>query len=330
MLSFSCLKYTSTSSRGESDMNKNSKIRRYCVCLVMLAVLSACAEAELASHTAKQVQPAQKASFPYKVGKPYQIAGVWYTPKEDFGYDETGIASWYGPNFHGKQTASGEIYDQNSLTAAHPTLPMPTIVRVTNLENGRSIKVRINDRGPFAQGRIIDLSMRGAELLGFKNQGTAKVRVQVLEDESRQVAGLPASGSSSAPQVGKVEQNPIQVVRLDPPVVSQPVNDGEMRIQPYPYPSQGAVQPVQEVVEVLPVQPTSIYVQAGAFTNHANATTLAQRLSHIGSVKVHPALVNGTQFYRVRLGPVQEVSEADLILAHLVDNGITSAKVVVD
>lgn len=114
----------------------------------------------------------------YKVGTPYQINGVWYYPKEDPFYDETGVASWYGSDFHGKATANGERYDMDALTAAHRTLPMPTVVRVTNLENGRSIRLRVNDRGPYARGRIIDVSRRAANLLGFQGQGTARVRVQ--------------------------------------------------------------------------------------------------------------------------------------------------------
>lgn len=128
------------------------------------------------------------ASGGYKVGKPYQIAGVWYYPSEDYGYDETGIASWYGPDFHGKFTANGEVFNQEDVTAAHRTLPMPSVVRVTNLENGRSIVVRVNDRGPFAHGRILDVSKHAAELLGLNLQGTARVRVQILADESRALA----------------------------------------------------------------------------------------------------------------------------------------------
>ena len=94
----------------------------------------------------------------YKVGQPYQIDNVWYYPREQPDYDETGIASWYGPTFYGKRTANGELYDGNQLTAAHRTLPMPVNVRVTNLDNGKSLVVRVNDRGPYARGRIIDLS----------------------------------------------------------------------------------------------------------------------------------------------------------------------------
>jgi rare lipoprotein A len=124
----------------------------------------------------------------YKIGSPYKIKGVWYYPQLDYSYDEVGIASWYGPGFHGKATANGEVYDQDDMTAAHKTLPMPSIVRVTNLDNGRSIKVRVNDRGPFVDGRIIDLSRRGAQTLGFYGAGTARVRVEIEEQESRQLA----------------------------------------------------------------------------------------------------------------------------------------------
>ena len=115
-----------------------------------------------------------------KVGKPYQINGEWYYPRMVDRYRETGVASWYGVPFHGRKTANGEIYDMHSMTAAHPTLPLPSMARVTNLENGRSITVRVNDRGPFAKKRIIDLSRRAAWELGFKDQGTAKVEVVYL------------------------------------------------------------------------------------------------------------------------------------------------------
>ncbi|MCH7551417.1 MAG: septal ring lytic transglycosylase RlpA family protein, partial [Proteobacteria bacterium] len=114
-------------------------------------VLSACAETEFLVHSAKRMSgivsgPAEPG---FKIGQPYQIQGVWYYPAENYQFDETGIASWYGVQFHGRRTANGEIYDMNSLTAAHRTLPMPSFVRVTNLENGRSLILKVNDRGPF-------------------------------------------------------------------------------------------------------------------------------------------------------------------------------------
>lgn len=124
--------------------------------------------------------PLPKGGGYYKVGKPYRIKGKLYTPRVDPGYDRTGIASWYGPGFHGKLTANGETYDQHALTAAHPTLPLPSYAHVTNLENGRTVLVRINDRGPFRHNRILDASLRVAKELGFQRQGTARVRVKYV------------------------------------------------------------------------------------------------------------------------------------------------------
>lgn len=115
-----------------------------------------------------------------KIGRRYQVAGIWYTPKHDADYEETGVASWYGDKFHAQKTANGEIYDMNALTAAHRTLPLPSLVRVTYLANGRSVVVRVNDRGPFKKGRIIDVSARVARELGFADKGTAKVHVKYL------------------------------------------------------------------------------------------------------------------------------------------------------
>jgi len=144
----------------------------------------------------------------YQVGKPYRVAGKWYTPKEDPWYSRSGTASWYGPNFHGRETANGEIFDQYGISAAHPTLPLPSYVRVTNLENSRSIVVRVNDRGPYTHGREIDLSMRSAQLLGFQHKGTARVQVQYVgraplegDDTRTLLASLEAPGGID-PSVG--------------------------------------------------------------------------------------------------------------------------------
>jgi len=112
--------------------------------------------------------------------KPYQVRGQWYVPKDDPRYDEVGIASWYGPQHQGRPTADGEIFDMRRASAAHKTLPLPCIVEVRNLENGRKIRVRVNDRGPFKKDRIIDLSQEAARELGFLDKGTAKVRVRYI------------------------------------------------------------------------------------------------------------------------------------------------------
>src|SRR5579859_7232797 len=180
-------------------------------------LLSGCGGNQRSAPDSYQVKDTAQAPATggYKVGKPYQINGVWYYPSEDFSYDETGIASWYGPDFHGKYTANGDVFDQNGVTAAHRTLPMPSIVKVTNLENGRSIEVKVNDRGPFAHGRILDLSKHAAELLGMDMQGTARVRVQIMADESRALA-LQLKGGD-APPIAAAPSVALQAETLAPP-----------------------------------------------------------------------------------------------------------------
>src|SRR5215472_13276447 len=130
----------------------------------------------------------------YKIGAPYTVKGVIYYPQVDYAYDETGMASWYGEAFQGRYTANGEVFDLDEITAAHTTLPLPSIVEVINLQNNRALRIRVNDRGPFARGRIIDLSRRAAELLGFERAGTANVRVRVLKEPSLVAAAAAERG----------------------------------------------------------------------------------------------------------------------------------------
>jgi rare lipoprotein A len=302
----------------------------------LLLSLAACAEVELMSHAAKQVQPGTQTgeAGSYKVGTPYEIDGVWYYPAVDYEYQETGIASWYGPKFHGKRTANGEIFNQYEVTAAHRTLPLPSMVRVTNLDNGRSIVVRVNDRGPFKNGRIIDLSTRSAQLLGFHKQGTAKVMVEILEPESRRLASI-AQGrdeSNAAPEAAPVVA--VQQIALD-----QTVN-GTPAVIPAPEPVPNEIQvssrtPLSEpeldgLVTRRPVHATQIYVQAGAFLRRDNAVRLGARLSAFGPTSITESLKGPNRFYRVRLGPVDSVSDADRLLATLYQNGHRDARVVVD
>src|SRR5471030_2800544 len=124
--------------------------------------------------------PVPKGGGVYRVGKPYTIAGREYVPQEDVNYSAVGMASWYGDDFHGRYTANGEIFDMNSISAAHPTLPLPSYARVTNLANHRSIVVRVNDRGPYVGNRVIDLSVKTATILGFYGEGVAKVKVDYV------------------------------------------------------------------------------------------------------------------------------------------------------
>lgn len=150
---------------------------RQLIFLVLISVtLAACGGGNSGSGRS----PVAMTDGEYKVGSPYRVAGQRFVPREDWNYNETGIASWYGPNFHGRPTANGERFDQNLFTAAHTTLQLPVHARVTNLENGRSVIVRINDRGPFVSDRIIDLSRAAAEELDMIRAGTARVRVEVI------------------------------------------------------------------------------------------------------------------------------------------------------
>jgi len=274
----------------------------------------------------------------YKVGTPYQIDGTWYYPAEDWNYDETGIASWYGEQFHGKYTANGETFDLNQLTAAHRTLPMPTVVRVTNLENGRSMEVRVNDRGPYARGRILDLSRRAAQLLGFEGQGTAKVRVQIDVPASIQVASLAGRrgteselAAASPPQAAPVRAVAAQPL-APPPGVSVAAN------KPVPLPSAPtapqpgqpfAEAPLPETVQIVAVNPTGIYVQAGAFASIDRAVQLKARLQKYGSVNVTSARVSGMNMYRVRVGPVASVDQADALLSQVITTS-PEARIVVN
>jgi len=298
--------------------------------------LTACAETEFLVHTAKQLSRGDTTSTGdgrYKVGSPYQIKGVWYYPAEDFEYSETGIASWYGPGFHGKDTANGETYDQNDLTAAHRTLPMPSAVRVTNLENGRSIVLRINDRGPFARGRIIDVSRRGAQLLGFEKNGVAKVRVDILPDESRQLKTAAINGSSRQIQVAASPREAVASAPL--PAPTQPgVHETRPAATPTPVRTTSLPPPVEPVlskeVEVLPVSPTGIYVQAGAFSSLENALRMRDQLFNMGPTQISRFAVSGTEIYRVRIGPLQTVEVADATLSRVVNSGVSEAQLIVE
>ena len=162
-------------------------MNRICFIIIFIFFVSSCTETTFLINSAKKISNFNKKSK-YKIGNPYKINGQWFYPAIDYNYNETGIASWYGPKFHGKKTANGEIFDQNKISAAHKTLPLPSIVKVTNLENKKSLIIRINDRGPFVRGRIIDLSKKAAEKLGILESGTAKVNVKIMENESRKLA----------------------------------------------------------------------------------------------------------------------------------------------
>src|SRR6266705_3378321 len=156
-------------------------------------------------------EPVPKGGGTYRIGKPYTVGGRIYVPEEDTSYREEGMASWYGDDFHGRLTANGEVFDMASLTAAHPTLPMPCYARVTNLGNGKSLVVRVNDRGPYHGNRLIDVSNRAAELLEFKGNGVARVRVEYVaraplegSDDPKLIATLRTGEPAPSPSLVRV------------------------------------------------------------------------------------------------------------------------------
>lgn len=176
--------------------------------LAVAALLVACALAMAGCGHSRRIDRDIYGPGPggsYRIGNPYQIGGTWYYPSENARYDAIGVASWYGREFRGNSTANGERFDPRRLTAAHTTLPLPVLVRVSNLDNGRSIILRVNDRGPFVNGRIIDVSEAAAEELGFKDQGTARVRVRFVG----RADGLDAPAENPSASLGRVSGSDI-------------------------------------------------------------------------------------------------------------------------
>ncbi|HTV87627.1 MAG TPA: septal ring lytic transglycosylase RlpA family protein [Stellaceae bacterium] len=200
---------------------------------------------------------------PHYTIAPYAVNGVWYYPAVDYNYDRTGTASWYGPGFDHRPTADGEIYDMNDLTAAHKTLPLPSVVEVTNLQNGRALTLRVNDRGPFIGDRLIDVSRRAAQLLGFERTGTAPVRVRILKEPSIEVAEAAMLGEMGPVAVADAQQaQPVQLAAAaPPPVVRPPVEIAAappaqpaplQQVTPPPLPQEAAPPPRREFAAALP------------------------------------------------------------------------------
>ncbi len=283
----------------------NVKRLNILLCLIGIGtILSGCASktVEVGASPYSQASAIKSQGGMYKVGNPYKIFGTWYYPKEDYSYSEVGTASWYGKDFHARKTANGEKYDMNTLTAAHRTLPLPSIVKVTNLENGRSLILRVNDRGPYAKNRIIDISKRGAQLLGFQVQGTAKVRVEVMEKESKALKAALTGQPCDTSVATVIPQKTLTYAPASTSYVKQNYSDAE----------------------------SAYYVQAGAFSSRASANNLSTKLSNYGKTKVAQAVVDGKTFYRVRLGPFPYKEEAEVSLARIKSYGIYNAKVVRD
>ena len=273
----------------------------------------------------------------YKVGNPYQVAGIWYYPKEQPDYNETGIASWYGADFHGMLTANGEVFDRNAISAASPTLPMPVNVRVTNLENGRSLVVRVNDRGPYVNGRVIDLSEHAADLLGYRLTGTARVRVTYLGRADLYGPGLAPPSQETPPEIAMaVPAVPVQTVEtmtLAPVTGAKVAAPAMVASLPKPVQHFEASRPDSvadgKVIELPVPMTTAIYVQAGAFTSPTNAAAVVAKLQSTGA-RIYPGVKDGRPIYRVRVGPFQAVPAADAALAQVQALGHSDAQIVVD
>ena len=232
--------------------------------------------------------------------KPYQIKGIWYYPKAQPDYDEQGIGSWYGEQFHNRRTANGEIFDMDLPSAAHKTLPLPSIVEVTNLDNGRKLKVRVNDRGPFVDGRIIDLSKAAAEQLGYGRAGVAHVRVRYVGPASKTPFDAPRMIASAPPPSQPRYAAPARSNLPPPrPAYDDPPPRVLAQAAPSPAPEPVAVDAPPAVVE------SAYRVQAGSFANRGNAERAVAQLSEAGEASIESIERGQGTLYRVvvKAGP---------------------------
>jgi peptidoglycan lytic transglycosylase len=245
-----------------------------------------------------------------KTGTPYTVNGHTYYPLASaYGYDATGIASWYGPDFNGGRTADGEWYDMHAMSAAHPTLPLPTLVRVTNLRNGRQVVVRVNDRGPFVKNRLIDLSYAAAEELGFANRGTERVRVQAL------------AGLQDEPMVARRQRPAPAMATATRPSLPSPAPAATLPRLPQ-----------APAGNVIPVHPSgALYVQLGAFASIDNANRLSHSLAdEYRDIAVYSSGSGSARLYKVRIGPFQDVHQIEKTVISLQALGVQDTIVVIE
>jgi rare lipoprotein A len=278
----------------------------------------------------------------YLVGEPYRLGGRWYYPQEDFAYTATGLAAVLPDRASGRRTANGEVHDPNALMAAHRTLQLPTVVRVTNLETGRSLLVRVNDRGPADPGREIALSRRAAELLGIPPGGAAPVRVAVEQDASRALAqalaGTAARPSEPAPilPIATAPRPRLEGEALPPPpgarAATPAVTAARPAAGPEPLVPPAAVAPppppdrLPERVEQGPPQPGRLWLDAGRFFTEAPARQQAARIG----ARAEPVGSGRARHWRVRQGPFPSIAAADAALAAAFAAGIADARLVIE
>jgi rare lipoprotein A len=315
---------------------------------VSAAALTACASVQPRYPSQGVGPPSRAEGGPgvRKIGKPYQVGGIWYVPREQPGYDERGVASWYGQQFHLKATANGETFDMNALTAAHTTLPLPSMVEVTNLDNGRKLVVRVNDRGPFHDNRIIDLSRAAAMELGFHRQGLANVRVRYL-------GPAPLTGPADGVRIAKAAPLPTRMGASAPTIVRPPAPPAASTAAAGPAGPAYARAPAQDIITAsdlppvtgsaildtpvvapagqmnLAVQPTSaLRIQAGAFSNRDNAHRAVSQLSPAGAATIETLDVEGMTLYRVVLPAPADEAAAYALRDRVAQFGFAEARVV--
>ena len=325
--------------------------RNLAALLLAGASLAACATSHprLATHLPGQTGNGalpSGAGGTYKVGQPYQVGGIWYVPREDRNYDATGVASWYGDEFHMKRTANGEVFDMNAVSAAHTTLPMPSLVEVTNLDNGRKLVVRVNDRGPFVGGRLIDLSHEAARQLGYDQKGLANVRVRYvgpaplgMDAPVRYAANAPPPQTPSA---AAAPRTPASTPNLyDRPGQAAPAYAAYQPTGPIiPPPGPVAAQPLPPLAAARSAPPPAAAapvlaqaggaykIQAGAFGDEANAQRAVDRLSGQGLATIEPVERNGVTLYRVMLVAPSDEGEAWALRDRVASYGFADARVV--
>jgi rare lipoprotein A len=266
----------------------------------------------------------------------YDVFGKrYYVLSSSVGYWERGVASWYGPGFHKVRTSTGEPYDMYGMTAAHKTLPLPAYVRVTNLQNGRSVVVRVNDRGPFVGNRIIDLSYTAAAKLDMLRNGTALVEVRAIDPSTP----LPVITASTGAPVS-VAAPPASTAVTAAPLAATAMTAAAAATSAVPSTAPAAV--ALAAVAPTTTAPTTtpsaaagsspLFVQAGAFSDPANAQRLAEKLrgGSYGKVFVRDDQIAGRRMYRVRIGPVPDVAEFDRVVAALERAGINDAHLALD
>lgn len=251
--------------------------------------------------------------------KPYQINGVWYYPREDKDYDVVGIGSWYGEQFHNRRTSNGEVFDMDIASAAHKTLPLPSLVEVTNLDNGKKMIVRVNDRGPFVEGRVIDLSKAAAQQLGYYRNGVARVRVKYVGPAPRNAFDGPrqyaVQQTAVAPPPSPVQSAPPRERSFDD------IKEPTQRVQiipsraPAPAPDWGSPPPINPPDRVAPrvyasVDKPGFRVQAGSFSSRENAEKAVRQLSGAGEAKIDAIERASGTLYRVTVSAGQNEGEA--------------------